>query len=468
MRASAIESPGLYLFAMPSIALIQEQAAAFQSEASGLDITEAHSESRNPGTVQVQLNRTIERLTNAGMNHAVVLTTHESLMAADLSSFSGWHARIDEAPNAVQGGTIKLSAYPDLLAQYFGLQPVRDTGWSEVIPLTDAPSWSDVASDDVVKPLAEFIKRANSPSGVFVDCTRWGTSFGWCSVWLPTSLQHFETCQIGGASYGASLGALIAKRWVPDVLFAETVLPMPRTGLPTIAIHYFTEAHEGTTKLWDTSAGRKCIVGACDFLAKLDPPVGYWAGNSEVAKLMEHRVRNGPISVKVAGMNEWRKESRCALIYSSKPTPNDEPVKTLFGLTDQEIRCAREDEDVIQFAMRGAVRNSDFAGQYDIYLYTKRQAETLAGRLRASDVGKTITLVPEVGAGIMHFEPAPMVRTRKALVESKTAERRRKKADSARASRAKKAVAEGRQPSANGGRGGRPKKDKLSPSGEAC
>ncbi|WP_206749931.1 hypothetical protein, partial [Salmonella enterica] len=45
-------------------------------------------------------------------------------------------------------------------------------------------------------------------------------------------------------------------------------------------------------------------------------------------------------------------------------------TSTLTGITDAQIERAREEEDVLQFVMRGAIRKRDFGGDYDIYLYT--------------------------------------------------------------------------------------------------
>jgi len=321
----------------------------------------------------------------------------------------------------------------------------------------DAPGWRDLASDELLKPLAELFKLTRRHHGVFVDRTEWKKDFGWCSVWLPTALAHFASCQFAGASYLTSLGAVVAKKLLGDDLtFRIKTLPAYRTALPTIRIHYFTQAHEGTSKLWSTSRGRSFIVPICDFLREVDPPIGFWSGNNEVAVLMDHRVPGGPIKPKVAGLNEWRDKTSCAFIYSSKPMPGDEPLKELFGLTDDEIRRSREDEDVIQFVMRGAIRNPDFGGDYDIYLYSKRQAETLVAKLAGSGVGQSVTLVPQGGPGVMDKTINSAKPISDALKAEQAADRKRRNAESAKRVRMKKALAAGR---AVGKPGRPPKKD---------
>jgi hypothetical protein len=58
----------------------------------------------------------------------------------------------------------------------------------------------------------------------------------------------------------------------------------------------------------------------------------------------------------------------------------------VFGLSKQDIERAREQEDIWQFVMRGAVRNADFAGVYTVYLYDVWQADTLADMLRDAGI----------------------------------------------------------------------------------
>jgi hypothetical protein len=278
-------------------------------------------------------------------------------------------------------------------------------------------------------------------------------------VWLPTSLGHFASRKVAGASYETSLGAVIAKRWLGTAIaFKPKPLQMHRQVHPKIRVHYFTQSHDGTSKLWSEHVGRGFIVKLCDFLARHEPALGFWAGNEAVEILMDHRVHGGPIPPKVMGLNEYRDRTSCAFIFSSKRMPEDEPAQRLFGLTDDEIRRAREDEDIIQFVMRGAIRNREFDGDYDIYVYSKRQAETLVSQLSASGVGQSVTLVPEPSAGIMDVDPDPLKTVRKSLSTKKAKARRSKDADRKRRKRQDAAIAAGRTPSANNGKGGRPRK----------
>lgn len=399
MRQEAVERPRRYLFAYPTEKLLKEQASDFRREMPlSSMVLEAHRHSPGHGVVQKKLDDAAAQVATSGTKHAVVLITHASLMAADLSAFAGWHVRIDEAPHAIQSGTEKSKIVRSFLKEHFELEPVGDDGWHVVNlkPSSQPTAWKE--GDGLSKGQAELLNQAQRMNRVFVKAPDFSASFEWVSVWSPHVLEPIAASVIiAGASYPTSVGALVAKN---HVRFVERPIPMPRTGWPTIRIHYFTQGHEGSTSLWRTSEGRGFVVKLCDYLVANAPGLGFWSANEPVANLLEHRVSGEQLSPKAAGQNAFRKRTSCAFIYSARPTPNDAPIKELFAITDDEIRVARQDEDVIQFAMRGAIRNADYSGDYDIYLYSRAQADRLRGQLAASAVG-AVELHPVDGAGFM-------------------------------------------------------------------
>lgn len=455
MRAEAIAQPGHYLFAYPTFKLIAEQAKAFRAAVPrGALVVEAHSDLPGSIVVQKRLDAALKQVAEGGYNHVIILTTHASLMKRNMSGFTGWHFRIDEAPASIQNGVERSPLVRDYLAQNFTLDPVGGQSWSEV-SLTDpqaARYWRE--GDGLTKAQAELLNSASRPAGLFLNVRDWGgKSFQWVSVWSPHVLEGLAaSVKIAGASYLTSIGARISQA---KVNFVERKIPMLRTGMPTIRVHYFTEGHKGSTALWSTSRGRSFIVKLCDYLVANEPNLGFWSANDVVANLLEHRVHGDQIDPKVAGQNEYRDLTRCAFIYSARPTPDDAPLKALFGITDEEIQIARQDEDVLQFVMRGAVRMADYAGPYDIYLYSRSQAERLEAQLVGSGVG-TVELVPVEAAGFMNAtrpsgqsvaeKPDKVVSETGRLVSRKSAERTKR--------RHKKAAEQGRPP----GKAGRPKK----------
>lgn len=402
MREEAEAAGGRYLFAYPTIPLLREQAKAFRASGK-FTVMEVHSKSKGTGSVQRRLTEAANEIDESGLADVVVLTTHESFMGCDLSGFAGWHFRIDEAPNAAQSSKLSIPASSDFFKAKYAMSPVGKGDWHEVNLLDQADRWTDVASDDLAKPIAEFMKHAARPTGVFVDTPNWDVrSFNWCALWSPHVLEGIPaSLTIAGASYAHSIGAFIAR----DHIRPKTrTLPMARSKTPNIRIHYFTQTHKGSTKLWAHSEGRKMIVKVCDYLAANVPDLGFWSGNDVVQMLMEHRLSGDLIPPKALGLNEYDDRKSCAYIYSSMATPADEPLKLLTGITDAQIERAREEEDILQFVMRGAIRDRKYGGDYDIYLYTKKQADDLAAKLQASQVG-VVTTIPVTAAGIMNAKP---------------------------------------------------------------
>lgn len=342
MREEAEAAGGRYLFAYPTIPLLREQAREFRATGKMLTI-EAHSKSKGKGTVQRRLTDTAKQVNDGGWRDVVVLTTHESFMGCDLSAFAGWHFRIDEAPNAAQGAKLSIPVSHDLFRAKYDLSPIGKGDWHEVALINPADRWTDVADDDLAKPVAEFMKQAARPTGAFVDVANWDVrSLNWCALWSPHFLDGLPaSLTIAGASYAHSIGAFIAR---DHVRFKTRHIPMTRSKTPTIRIHYFTHGHKGSTKLWGTSEGREMIVRVCDYLAANVPKLGFWSGNNVVKDLMEHRLAGDMIDAKAQGRNEYRDRTSCAFIFSSRATPNDEPLKALTGITDAQIERAREEE----------------------------------------------------------------------------------------------------------------------------
>ena len=403
MRDETIASPGLYLFALPTIELIDEQVAEARQAAPWLKTVKIYA--------QPNLGKTTDRLTEARRDiedrklaHAVIFTTHATLMDHALAGFHDWHARIDEAPAAIQAGrfNIAVSSRP-FLEDTFDLIGKTESEWSAVQLKGAAPNWNAVERDAGSKPYGEFIKQAKQPGRVFVKTQRWDATddIEWFSMWTPLALSHFKSVQVAGSSYTDSIGFKAAASLFSD-LFGVTIrsIAPPRTGQPDINIHFFTRGHEGTTTIWKESPGRLLIKKVCDYLGKTMPETGYWSGNSVIEVLMDHRLKAKFIKPLAMGLNKHRAARDCAFIYSAKATSDDKPVMEVFGLTKADIRHAREDDAIAQFVMRGAIRNLDDDKPYAIYLYNEGQAERLRDHLLKIGFIK-VNLVAVDDAGIM-------------------------------------------------------------------
>lgn len=460
MREEAIAKPGLYLFAVPTIELAQEQADDFRSARPTLDVRQVHSKSGGRGAVKRRLLEAREELEEQGARHAVLIITHEAMMDADLSSFEGWHARIDEAPAAIQAGQMNIAVSRPFFESTFVLETRDNDEWALLSMAAEKPNWKAVSRDKLLGGIVEFVKQAGRDDRVFVRTPDWAADdIDWFSIWTPMALDRFASVTIAGSAYTSSIGYRTAKDIFKEKLdFEERPVDVKRTGDPSISIQYFTDSHQGTTTFWGKSDGRLCIKQVCDHLADALDEGSFWSGNEVVQHLMEHRVPGVLIPPVACGINKHRERMSCAIIYSAKATKDDGPVMSIFDLSKDDIRHAREDDAIAQFVMRGAIRNADYGGPYTIFVYEKEQAERLAMHLAKIHMPNVaVAGVPE--AGLMSVKREQSMRQRSPEERAQADDDRRKSA-AARMKRKRhdEAVAAGRTP----GTPGNPKLRKAS------
>lgn len=168
---------------------------------------------------------------------------------------------------------------------------------------------------------------------------------------------------------------------------------------------------------------------------------------------MEHRLPGLLIAPNAAGLNKHADLTECAIIFSAKATDGDRPMMEAFGLTEADVERAREDETIAQFVMRGAIRNPDYEGKYDIYVYEKTQAERLQAALTQIHF-TNVSITALDAAGIMGVT-RPRVKGWAESGDDKKQRLRTKDAARQKQKRAAKAASEGRTP----GKPGRPKRN---------
>jgi hypothetical protein len=393
-----VREPGLYLFANHITDLINERAADLRRVAENAGtkplIIEVHSKVRGPVVRQVA--RTIADLPRdmEGFSHVIVLVTHEGLMSADLSRFVGWHVVVDEVPSSIATGSMRIPATCDYMEAAYDLVDQGD-GWSKIAVRSNAPSFTDLQDDDFLAALVTFHRRAQSNAGVYVDLTDWRDArvkdrkVHWLSVWTLHDLEQapFESVTLIGSGIMHSLTHLVSNVIAP-LNVEEVRMPRVRVGSPRVVIEYFASAHRGSTAWWLTKEGKQNLVAIRRYLETQD--VGYWTANEKAAPFLSGLPNEQ--KPKIAGSNTLIDHSACAIIYSSKALPDDRLLMDAFGITREQIEQAREREDIWQFIWRGALRRSDFTGEYVIRLYDHAQAEVLAEQLRESGVTTDIVL----------------------------------------------------------------------------
>ncbi len=405
MLERAAQTKGRYLFAATTTRLADEQASRFSLLAPSASFLTIHSENRTREPVA----RRIESLakTFATDQHVAAFITHEALMSANFAAFDGWHACIDEAIDAVTVDEFTISTGTAAFEAAFTLEPIEGVNWSRLVPVGAAASWTETANDVLWSNLADLRRLAARGEGVFVNVTDWkqcraGGLVKWFSIWTPLQLDAFASITIAGAAFQNSVSYRVMQSTYPELTFKIVVVPSARKAQPSIRIGYFTE-QPGSTSFWGTSEGRYMLVQIEQWLSIHAPPASFWSGNEVVRHQFEHRIHGTMTLPKLAGLNEHRHATSCVFIYSSKSVPQDATLRDIFQLSVDEIRAAREDEDVFQYVSRGAIRDPNYGGPYQIYLYDLPQAERLRDRL--CDAGfDDVELDPIDAAGVMNIK----------------------------------------------------------------
>jgi hypothetical protein len=412
-------------------------------------ITSIHSEQGAREAVGRRITGALD--TSSARTHVVIVITHTALIELDPALVAGWHMRIDELPESgIVSGRVALGATWPALERQYALTPCRSPGWSvararkDVAPLPLAAITSDAAQD-----LIGLHRVLMNPTRtVHVDVTAWADAslpqryLHWRSIWSPAELRNCASITLTAATYRGSLvDHAVRRSGTLQVEIREIGATGPRTGNPQIRIHYYTQ-HTGSTAWWETDTGSFCVVQISRHLEAIGFK-GYWTCNAAIKSYFRWRVPGAWYLPKQSGSNALRHHTACAMIYSGKAQVSDEPLFDMLGVDRDDVQAAREDEDVYQFALRGAIRNPDYAGGYDIYVYDDRQAERLQARLieqgyvdvsfvpvPEAEIMDVVRPKPSSNAGSVKTNAASIIerREQKQLAERERGRRRRETA----------------------------------------
>lgn len=377
MRRGAARLPGLYVFAYPQIKLLKEQTDNFLEE--GLQTFLVHS--KRAGDVQTQLSKALATIHQEGITHCAIQMTHAGLLSADLSGLTGFHWRIDEAIELQRCGSLDVQG-ADVASwkSRFGLLDASK-GWSRAVGSKTKQSVQSRGAGPFGR-YAAFAQAADQ--GVaFLSAEKWRPGrLGWLSFKSPLTFPNPASVQIAAAGFEKSLSYRLLRRLLdPSIEFRFRKIVRRRSRQPTVRVHYFATWEEASPH-WETRDGRLDLKLISDWIRTNAPGLGYWAANDEAKKVMDWRISDiEAVSAKLPGLNKLDSCQSCAIVYSAKATKDDDILIDRFGITKEEIRIAREDDDIFQFIYRGAIRRHDYGGTYDIYLFSQQQAGRQVERL---------------------------------------------------------------------------------------
>jgi hypothetical protein len=416
MLRRMLGQPGRYLLAAPRTDLLDEHAEWLRNEAHERGMTirieVVHAYQGLPD-VPRRIADACQSLSQEA--HAILLVTHEALRSIDLSPFveadAPWHSRVDEIPDALASGAFKAPAAAQYLRQVYDLASTDAKGWWRATLKPDAPAPSALMADTHLRALVAFDKRARSHQGggVLVNVGDWrdatlkNRTVQWYSAWTPAALNGFASVEMAGANFRTSLCGLASQRLdAGQIEYIEERLGAgQRQAKPAVILRYFTQAHTGSTTWWANGLGKRHLNSVLRHLTTVRD-LGYYSGNECVTSYFDGWLDHAKeVRPKQAGTNGLIHHTSCAFIYSNKAQTGDDPIRIALGFTADEIKRARETEDVVQFAMRGAVRDPTFTGTYIVYLYDRAQADALGDYLRANGVTDDVRIEGVEEAGIL-------------------------------------------------------------------
>lgn len=408
-----IATPGRYLIAFPRNALIDEQAAYCRKRAKELGTQPStvpiHSDqSCHRGQVGRRIEEALE--TKASQSHVVTMISHSALLGLDPLLLAGWHTAIDEnLDGSVVSGTFRASTSWSVLERHYRLDPLPGGRVWQVVPREGVPPLTRraIAAERATTLSAFHTCASNLRRTVFVDVGDWrdaqiaGREVGWWSIWTPLVLNRSASVTFTGAGFFNSIPYYASEWLAPGVVTFNRIDLSARVqrASPRVRIHYYTRGHVGSTTWWETDEGSRCLVQVSRHQESIGGP-GYWSCNDAIRPVFRNRFPGSLCLPKQAGTNSLIAHVSCLFIYSAKPQMDDGPIIDLLDLNRDDIRRAREFEDIRQFVMRGAIRRPDYAGKYDIYLYDFAQAEDLESYLRGIGITDVET-VPADEADIM-------------------------------------------------------------------
>ncbi|MFF8802371.1 MULTISPECIES: hypothetical protein [unclassified Methylobacterium] len=418
MLDEMIAEPGRYLLCSPRTSLIDEQAVYLRGSAAALDraieVIPIHSAQKGQrGDVLRRLREIVrESAAISGDDHRIVVVTHEALLTLDPSTIAGWHVRIDETPNIIASGSMRIGATWSSVERHYTLSLIDGTGWARVVDRDDVARLDprQIVEDDATT-LNAFRKAASNPNRTtFVDLREWSDAersrspVRWWSMWSFTTLEACASVKMTAASFSDSIAYRSIHKFDAErveVVEVNVAAGTPRAQ-PNVLIHYFTQCL-GSTAWWEGDEGSHCLVQISRHLERIGFD-GFWAANEAAVPYFRHRFNGTRCQPKQAGTNSLIHHTASMAIYSNKAQNSDAASIEVLGLDNEAIRSAREDEDVFQFVLRGAIRDPSYGGTYRVYLHDWHQAEALSRRLRASGITNDIEIVPVNEAGILDVQ----------------------------------------------------------------
>ena len=324
--------------------------------------------------------------------HVILLITHEGMMQSDLSQYSGWEIVVDEAPNIFSLTTVMSPAMMGFFRENYTLAPISSQ-WSRVMPRRDrVVTLGALLRDETLISWAQWHKRVVSREGVITNLSDWRdveeeTRWTWWSLWSPRELAKFSKVTVLANALTESVTYGLIRHFWPEIEFlAAPSAPQRRWAPRSVEINYVAH-HTAGSYFFSSPDGNRCLRAWGSHIARLYPEgcstPHLWTSNLATrAQIATTPISGDNPTPRVAGSNQWIIFNHASICYSAKPSYHEAEILKSFGVDFTSVRRSREYEDIVQFALRTSLRDSESTRDVVINVYDRGQAEFLCDFLQ--------------------------------------------------------------------------------------
>ncbi|MBO1908289.1 hypothetical protein J4G37_25785 [Microvirga sp. 3-52] len=423
-------TPGQYLLAVDRREVIETRITRINEKAAAegtdplIHAIFSKSEGRfEAGTENVRQALREQPTKDANAPHVVVICTHEGLLSSDLSTYQGWMLIIDETPNIWTFDEIRAEHTWPVYKKFFGLEP-DEGGLSCVTIRNSAPTVTALSKDKTLSQTFVDTYRRWQATRPLVKLASWdeledGQARSWCSVWKSERLHAFKRVMILANSFEDSLTYKLLKQ--AGVHLVPFAIPDDRQWQPrTVFLRYFASTHRAGTGFWTNSGdpgGAVALQKTFDWIMQnTDPENHFWSANLDALRRVN--LPGQKLQPKVAGSDAYKHLTCASFIYTAKPSRAEVEAFARYGITYDEIVRARQNEDLVQFLWRSALRVPDDTRDVEFRVYDLAQATFLKEFIEATGRPFKIILEHVIEAGVDDYKPKPVGRPKVAKTEA--------------------------------------------------
>ena len=316
-------------------------------------------------------------------DHQVLIITHEGLMISDLSSYAGWSIIIDEVLDPWMYDDVKSTLTADVFSELF---TINDRYLTIRKNTTPSKLMSDTALNDQMPKLYNAAKRGQVI--VTIDDFSVDRSWQWFSIWNFDQLKVFDVRYVMANSFSESLMYKLMMA-TGGFVFKEIDLPETAYEPRRVIIRYFDHENRACQSFFKSNTGKQALTAIWAYYEKMPPDRVWTKNNQNMNNLNCHGSRLNP---KVSGSNSYKNYTKATIIYSAKPSAQEQRMIDLFEIDVDEVIRARELETIIQFVTRTSIREPDDARTCEFDVYDAGQAADLKAYLDGLDIGLVVTL----------------------------------------------------------------------------